>query len=92
MTPRQRKMLIKYDREAARGNKPAAVIALALRIKICRACSTCRGIGSIGGDKYPTACPTCLLDGVIDTEGVCIGRTTGKKGAAHDAGVKGGGV
>lgn len=89
MTPRQKKMLKKYDLKAWHGNNPAAVIALALRIKICRECPTCAGIGSVGGDKYPSPCPTCLADGIIDNEGRVIGRTSDKKGALLDK--KGGG-
>ena len=81
MTPRQKAMLKKYDLKAWHGNRAASTIVLALRIKICSECQTCAGIGSIGGDKYPSPCPTCLADDIIDNEGRVIGRTSDKRGA-----------
>lgn len=73
MTPRQRDMLTKYDADAKTGNKMAAVIALALRIKIHRECKECSG-HALGGDTEPHACPRCVADGVVDREGREIGR------------------
>lgn len=69
ITDRQRSMIESFDREANE-NKVAGVLAMALRLKVCRACESCFGTGIEGGEG---ACRPCLAAGIIYVDGCIVG-------------------